>query len=915
VLTRVESRVTPAGGAASIRRPGRSRPGWRRALLIFVLVAAAWALTTHLSSFSELARTAASGSWEWLAIAALLQAGYYACYTFTLQAAFRAVGIRRPFAETLGVILASIFVGTVTPAGAAAGTALIVDDSTRRGHSGGRSAAAVVLFELADFAGFGVVLVAGLGYLLVARRLQGFEVVSAGVFLGIVAAFAGILVIAGSRPHVVATVFEWLERVSAWVSARLRKESPAPWAQLAASDFAASAALIRRRPASAGGAWSIAVAGHVFDVLSLFAIGAAFGWRGTTALLAAYAVGVVVWLTSFVPQGVGLVEGAMALVLISFAVPTATAAAIVLVFRGLTFWLPFACGFVALRAVRTFAPDPEQRASYFAPRVAGVLAGIAGLVNIVSAVTPSIAGRVAMLESVLPLQVQVLYGHLTAAVAGAGLLMLGRGLWHRKRAAWSIACLLLAASAASHILKGLDYEEAIVSAAVLAWLLAEHRSFLARSDRPSVSQALRVVGAAFAITLVYGTVGFWLLDRHFSVNFGLVAALRQTVVMFTNFYNPGLEPITGFGRWFAGSIYTIGLVTFGYALIMVLRSVLVRDPATPAEKKAAQSIVEAYGHSALARTTLLPDKSYHFSAGGSVVAYVSAREVGLALGDPIGPAGDAAAAITGFHDLCARNGWRCAFYQTLPDYLDVYRSAGFEAVSVGEEAIVDVSGFDRASQRKSVRATLRRLANEGYEVAVLLAPHDGSTMRELRSVSDAWLSAVGGREMRFSLGWFDDDYIRGCDVMVMRSGAGTVEAFANIMSEYRADEATIDLMRHRPGAPSGAMDVLFVHLFEWARDAGYSTFNLGLSPLAGVGERPDDPAVERLLQLAYEYGNRFYSFRGLHDYKAKFNPAWESRYLVYRGAAELPAVFAALVQANFGGREPLFERLLRRGKD
>jgi phosphatidylglycerol lysyltransferase len=600
----------------------------------------------------------------------------------------------------------------------------------------------------------------------------------------------------------------------------------------------------------------------------------------------------------------------MTLTLISFRVPAVTAAAMALVFRGLTFWLPLALGFGTLRLVKTFEPPAEGRVSTFAPRVAGMLVGVAGMINVISAVTPRLAHRVAHLERILPMQ--VLASHLAAAVAGAGLLMLGRGLWYRKRAAWSIACVLLVVSAASHLLRGPDYQEAIISVALLVWLLAEHRGFLARPDAPSVRQALRVVAGAFAVTLVYGTVGFWLLGRHSGASPGLFGAVRQTIVMFTNFYNPGMQPATRLGRLFAGSIYATSAVAFGSALLMAFRSVLIRTPASPAEMIRATGIVEECGRTSLARMALLPDKSFYFSEGGSVVAFAKAGDVGIALGDPIGPPDDAPAAIAGFRDLCRRNGWRCAFYQTLPDYVQAYRDAGFEAVSTGEEAIVDLVTFDAANLRKSLRSNLRKLASEGFEVAVLPAPQDARTMRELRAVSDAWLAKVGGREMRFSLGWFDDAYVSGTDVMVLRGPGGRMEAFANIVSEYHADEATIDLMRHRPSAPSGTMDMLFVRLFGWAREAGYARFNLGLSPLAGVGQRPDDPAIEHVLQLVYEYGNRFYSFRGLHDYKAKFSPDWEARYLIYGGTADLPAVFAALILANAGGREPFLERLLRR---
>ncbi len=51
--------------------------------------------------------------------------------------------------------------------------------------------------------------------------------------------------------------------------------------------------------------------------------------------------------------------------------------------------------------------------------------------------------------------------------------------------------------------------------------------------------------------------------------------------------------------------------------------------------------------------------------------------------------------------------------------------------------------------------------------------------RELREVSDAWLAGKKTREKSFSLGRFDDDYLRLFPVGVVRAG-GRVVAFANI---------------------------------------------------------------------------------------------------------------------------------------
>ena len=47
---------------------------------------------------------------------------------------------------------------------------------------------------------------------------------------------------------------------------------------------------------------------------------------------------------------------------------------------------------------------------------------------------------------------------------------------------------------------------------------------------------------------------------------------------------------------------------------------------------------------------------------------------------------------------------------------------------------------------------------------------------------------------------------------------------------------------------------------------------MGLSGLSGIGENPTDPAIERALHYIYEHVDQFYNFKGLHEFKAKFDP-------------------------------------------
>jgi phosphatidylglycerol lysyltransferase len=173
-------------------------------------------------------------------------------------------------------------------------------------------------------------------------------------------------------------------------------------------------------------------------------------------------------------------------------------------------------------------------------------------------------------------------------------------------------------------------------------------------------------------------------------------------------------------------------------------------------------------------------------------------------------------------------------------------------------------------------------------------------MREIQEVSDEWLTHVHGSEKHFSLGWFEDAYIRNSPVMVVVDPQENITAFANVIPEYQANEVTVDLMRHRQQVENGTMDFLFVSMFQWARQQGYATFNLGMSAIAGIGDHSDDPAVERAIRFIVEHVNQFYNYKGIHEFKEKYHPEWSPRYLIFPGVVSLPAVGMALVRADSG---------------
>jgi phosphatidylglycerol lysyltransferase len=875
----------------------------RRWLLWLLIIGFAWLAVAKQTEIEKLADTLGQGQWPWILAAVLLQILYYLVFSAVYQSAFATVGVNSKVRDLLPVTFASIFVNVVAPSGGATGAALFVDDAGRRGQSAARATVGTILVLIADFSAFTLILLVGLTVLFLRHDLAFYEVVAALILLAVTLSLAGTLLLGLWQPVRLRQLLDRIQQTANQAGSWFRRPSLVhrDWSEKNAAEFTEAAQAMATRPKYLVRTLAFALASHLVDLASLYVLFLAFQYPITFGpLVAAYSTAILFLIVSPTPMGVGVVEGVTPLVLISLGVPAAVSAVVVLAFRGLSFWLPLLIGFVLLHRLKSFSPAERAQTRGWSVRLAAILTGLMGVINILSATTPALADQLALVTQYSPLLV-LRGGHLTATLAGFALLLLAGGLWRHKQTAWLLTLIVLVVSFISHLLKGLNYEEAALAAGLAIWLFSLRAHFHALSDIPSIRRSVQLLMVAVVFTLAYGTAGFYLLDRHFSVNFNFGAALRQTIVMFTQFYDPGLEPLTGFGRHFAASIYVVGAVTIGYALLMLVRPVVLPQGASPQERSRARAIVQAHGHSSLARMTLFADKSYWFSPGGSVVAFAAKGRAAVALGDPIGPPADAAAAIAGFKAHCARHDWQAAFYQIYPDYLDHYRAAGFSTLHIGHDGVVDLAGFTIAGgHNKSLRSNFNRFGKTGYRVEVHQPPLPTNLLEELREISDEWLTMMHGREKRFSLGWFDDDYIRHGPVIAVHTPAGEISAFANIVPEYQCNEITADLMRHRAEIENGTMDFLFVSFFEWAKTQGYHSFNLGLSPLSGVGEQPDDPAVERALHFIYEHINQFYSFKGLHEFKEKFHPHWEPRYFVYPGPGSLPAVAMALSRASSG---------------
>lgn len=523
-----------------------------------------------------------------------------------------------------------------------------------------------------------------------------------------------------------------------------------------------------------------------------------------------------------------------------------------------------------------------------------------GIITINSVIGPSLPERRAILEELFPLEFLHISRFVTLVI-GFVLVISSFNIYRRKKQALYIVSLLAIASIIFHLTKGLDYEEAIISALLLVVLFLNRKSFTVKSRLPDPRSILPRLGMAALLAFGYGVAGFWFLDkREFGIDFNITDAMQETWQLLSFGNDTELIPRTHYAVWFLKSFYLMTATALIYIIFTFFRPMVYRFRVVPREREAASRLIREYGQSSLDYFKTWPDKSFFFSSTGRCfLAYRVSGNFAIVLGDPVGRANEIEPVIADFSQFCRENGWGWAFYQTLPDFLSIYGKSGLKKMKIGEDAIADLTTFSLQGQAmKEIRHSINRLEKLGYRTALYKPPIPDDIFHQIRKISDEWLTIPGRKERGFTLGWFEPNYVRSTPIFSVLNPSGQITAFVNLIPDYVPKEATIDLMRRSLQAPNGVMDFLFAKLFAYDRERGYERFSLGMAPMAGFDEKEKVSVEERAVYYFFQHLNFIFSYSGLKQYKAKYASYWEPRYIIYRNALDLPRLARALYRVS-----------------
>lgn len=523
--------------------------------------------------------------------------------------------------------------------------------------------------------------------------------------------------------------------------------------------------------------------------------------------------------------------------------------------------------------------------------IIAALAALSGLVTISS--------TLAALTRTHHVRIVLADAHLTV-LAGLSLIYLATLLRRGKYNAWLVSLPIygyLIVRNYRHFIFDLRAKEHPVAAllnlllplATLALLIIFRQGFRVRSEIRSFTLALRRAILILLVAFLYGVFGFSLMDEHdFHQEIGIVSAAHYTVDQFGLTTSQQISPYTKRATLLLDSLGVVSVAAVFYSAISFFAPIRFRLRHSRKDYQHALALITIDSHTSEDFFKLWPpDKTYFFSADRqAVIAYKVVSGTALAVGDPVGSKSSFKSLVDDFSEYCRINDWSPAFIHTDGSNLKLYGHVGLSIQKIGEEALVDIAHFNRqVASNKYFRNIRNKFERQGYYCESLDPPHPSQMIARLRQISDDWLKIPGRAERGFMMGYFNEAYLQSSRLLVLRDQAGQIMAFLNRLSSFKSGEANYDMLRAAAEAPTNSVDFLMLNFTKILESEGSKRVNMGLSPLTGLDpERTDErTAIDNLLHFVYDNADRFYSFQGLARFKSKYEPQWESRYIIYRG--------------------------------
>ena len=548
------------------------------------------------------------------------------------------------------------------------------------------------------------------------------------------------------------------------------------------------------------------------------------------------------------------------------------------------------------------------------PTIIGRLTYIVGLFDILANIFRPFKLPAKRIDGYLPIFINST-AFATAVFTGLALIILARGLTRKKRRARNLAIIILAINLASELFRFHYHPIQQVGAVLLIVLLiAFRKEFYAISDPTTKFAPLRAFIYSSLVLLVFGLVIIYFRHGDQIVGDSSFGNVLLTVI-------EGMVGVSGpieFASERISDTVGVALAAFGiftliFPLWLFVRPIKPEPKMTEEELQLVKTLVmRDEDQDSLGYFATRQDKSVIWSDNKKAgIAYRVQNGVMLASGDPFGEYSLWGETIEKFLAYASLHAWTPAVMGASDRGGEVWvERANMLAVDIGDEAIINVADFTLEGRPMgNVRHMVNRVSKAGYSTySSRFGDLTPQVQEQLRGLTKKWRYGVAERGFSMAMdrfgGALDSD-----SLVTVAQLAGEVKGILYFVP-WGKTKISLDRMQRENGVDSGLNELMIAQTVAYARENGITHISLNFAAFRSLFERADKISagpITRTTRNLIRFASNWFQIESLYRFNAKFQPEWQTRYVIYPKASDLVRVGYSALRAEkfitgFGAR-------------
>jgi len=539
------------------------------------------------------------------------------------------------------------------------------------------------------------------------------------------------------------------------------------------------------------------------------------------------------------------------------------------------------------------------------PVILGRIAYLAGLFNIFSNSLHHVSPRAAKLTSYLPVFIHST-AFATQTFTGVAMILLGRGLINRKRRAWVLSLIIFTVNIASDLFRlSIHPAQIFISGFFILLLILFRKEFYAVSDPQT--KWLPFIGFFLAFLVMFSIGILVLLNRHRDSFVGNPSVWNIVLTVVEGFL--GISGPIEFINQRASDYVETTLAALGFFILLVPLALYFRrvKPISKMSEDDIENVRKLIRHDgeqdSLGYFATRRDKSVIWTENKKAgIAYRVQGGVMLASGDPFGEYSLWPDAIDAFLEEAKRYAWTPAVMGASDRGGEVWvEHAGMTAFEIGDEAIIKVKDFTLEGRpMANVRQMVNRIKRKGYSAyTARWSELDPAIKIELRALAKKWRYGAPERGFSMAMDRFGEE-IDGETIITVATLGDEIKGLLYFVP-WANDGISLDRMQRELGTDPGVNELLIVQSVDWARENKIEEISLNFAAFRSLFERAEKISagpVTRGSRNLIRFFSNFFQVESLYRFNAKFNPEWQTRYLVYPKTTDIAKIGWAAIRAE-----------------